>query len=166
MMPTNTPTATEDGVAYQDLTGWPSEVLATMGGYHERGELVTYDRPDEHPDGTVTVRFGVRTRLALPGPGVPEAPAPTPTPLPPPARYRSPHWGARGTFPGVLLVGVLVTVLVVVSVNADAIVGVVAMILGAVATIAGIAFVVSLLSRGGGGGCPGLPAHCGGCPVK
>lgn len=80
---------------YQDITGCPADVLATIGGYYQRGEMLRYDRTVEHPDGTVTVRVWLRPGTVLRDlvhtvpavPAIPVAPA-----APGPASPSGPTW--------------------------------------------------------------------------
>lgn len=137
----------------RDITGTRTAVLAEFAGYMDRGELVRYDAPTELADRTVTVRVYLRPvpTQALPPTLVPGVPTETY-----PAKRR---WDAE-SISAVGLLSLVAVLLTVVYLSVAAL-EVVAIVVGGAIVFGGL-FLLGSAVRGGGD-CPGIRIHCGGC---
>lgn len=152
-------TPTHPGVptAYRDLTGLPPDVLTVVGGYYQRGELIRYERPTEHADGTVTVRVHLR-------PGAPSRDLTVGTSLPrspvPDAGYQRParRWTAETVSAVAVLVFVAV-MLATVYLASSALLEIATVLATGAGGIGAVAWLLSIGRNGGNRGT----THCPGC---
>jgi hypothetical protein len=143
-------------VQYVDLTGWPSQVLAAIGRYHEQGQLVRVEPHTPLPGGQVATRVHITRPL----------PRPTETPLALVPEYQPRRKRSNRKAENISACAVPVVVsgfLLALTMNVDTFLAWIWPIAIGTGVFLAVMLLMGMLALLGRGNCPGINVHCGGC---